>query len=164
MPAGNKAWCICRSGVMRVLHVQRVQQSSKPAEMLSLCCRKNNNKIMKIEKKPTCIDTAVAEADRLPAACAADAWAATAALNIWKYRNGQGKIFFDYLHYMNICSLWCLWSEPKEYELVISLKPFLEDLMYQKWNPYYHLMQVFWWYCCIAFAITLLSCWNRGTF
>ena len=28
------------------------------------------------------------------------------------------------------------------------------------WNPF-HLMQVFWWYCCIAFAITLLSCWKR---
>ena len=42
---------------------------------------------MKIWKKPTCIDTAVAEADRLPAACAADAWAATAALNIRKAKD-----------------------------------------------------------------------------
>ena len=79
---------------MRVLHVQRVQQSSKPAEMLYAVEKITTTKNMKIEKKPTCIDTAVAEADRLPAACAANAWAATAALNIWKYINGQGKIFW----------------------------------------------------------------------
>ena len=51
---------------------------------------------MKIEKKPTCIDTAVAEADRLPASCAANAWAATAALNIKKDKDNDIDIYYIY--------------------------------------------------------------------
>ena len=80
----------------------------------------------KKKKRTTCIDTAVAQADRLSASSATNAWTATAPL---KHQIGifiGGKVDINsgarhkrcdlcsscYLHDVNISALWGLWPEP----------------------------------------------------